>query len=173
MSIKAIETRYKGYRFRSRLEARWAVFFDWLSMPWEYEPQGFAFSEGGLYLPDFLVTAPGRKGCNESREAWCEVKPKPFTPEERRLCELLVRHGQQSCFLLIGLPDAKPYEVITPTEDEHGQLCVTEALISSVRGRFWWAPSDADIECECIDSDQYQAAMCAARSARFEHGECG
>ena len=26
--IKAIETYYKGYRFRSRLEARWAVFFD-------------------------------------------------------------------------------------------------------------------------------------------------
>jgi hypothetical protein len=26
--IKAIETSYKGYRFRSRLEARWAVFFD-------------------------------------------------------------------------------------------------------------------------------------------------
>jgi hypothetical protein len=26
--IKAIETRYKGYRFRSRLEARWAVRFE-------------------------------------------------------------------------------------------------------------------------------------------------
>lgn len=26
--IKAIDTYYKGYRFRSRLEARWAVFFD-------------------------------------------------------------------------------------------------------------------------------------------------
>ncbi|MCB6994492.1 hypothetical protein LI177_13475 [bacterium 210820-DFI.6.37] len=26
--LKAIQTEYKGYRFRSRLEARWAVFFD-------------------------------------------------------------------------------------------------------------------------------------------------
>lgn len=26
--VKAIDTVYKGYRFRSRLEARWAVFFD-------------------------------------------------------------------------------------------------------------------------------------------------
>lgn len=26
--IKAIETKYKGYRFRSRLEARYAVAFD-------------------------------------------------------------------------------------------------------------------------------------------------
>lgn len=24
-AIKAIETKYKGYRFRSRLEARWAA----------------------------------------------------------------------------------------------------------------------------------------------------
>ena len=28
MEIKAIETIYNGYKFRSRLEARWAVFFD-------------------------------------------------------------------------------------------------------------------------------------------------
>lgn len=27
-TIKPIETRYKGCRFRSRPEARWAVFFD-------------------------------------------------------------------------------------------------------------------------------------------------
>ncbi len=28
MSEKAIPTEYAGYLFRSRLEARWAVFFD-------------------------------------------------------------------------------------------------------------------------------------------------
>jgi hypothetical protein len=28
MTIQAIETVYRGHRFRSRLEARWAVFFD-------------------------------------------------------------------------------------------------------------------------------------------------
>lgn len=26
--LKVIQTSYKGYRFRSRLEARWAVYFD-------------------------------------------------------------------------------------------------------------------------------------------------
>jgi hypothetical protein len=43
--IKAIETRYKGYRFRSRLEARWAVFFDALGVEWEYEKEGFDLGE--------------------------------------------------------------------------------------------------------------------------------
>ena len=39
--IKAIETMYKGYHFRSRLEARWAVFFDTLGIPWKYENEGY------------------------------------------------------------------------------------------------------------------------------------
>lgn len=41
MSIQAIETVYKGYHFRSRLEARWAVFFDTLGIEWEYEKEGY------------------------------------------------------------------------------------------------------------------------------------
>jgi hypothetical protein len=39
--IKLIETLYRGYRFRSRLEARWAVFFDVAGVAWQYEPEGF------------------------------------------------------------------------------------------------------------------------------------
>lgn len=66
--IKAIETRYKGYLFRSRLEARWAVFFDTLGIKWEYEPEGFEKTVGGQvlrYLPDFWLP---------ELEYWAEVK---------------------------------------------------------------------------------------------------
>ena len=35
------ETKYKGYWFRSRLEARWAIFFDTLGLKWLYEPERF------------------------------------------------------------------------------------------------------------------------------------
>ena len=52
--MKAIETHYAGHRFRSRLEAKWCVFFQHLSIRWEYEPQGFRFA-GRSYLPDFLL----------------------------------------------------------------------------------------------------------------------
>src|SRR5581483_11404076 len=51
MRIKPIETKYRGYRFRSRLEARWAVFFDTAKIRWQYEPQGFDVG-GTAYLPD-------------------------------------------------------------------------------------------------------------------------
>ena len=52
--MKAIETKYKEYRFRSRLEARWAVFFDSLALQWEYEKEGFDL-DGAWYLPDFWL----------------------------------------------------------------------------------------------------------------------
>lgn len=55
MDIKPIETVYNGYRFRSRLEARWAVFFDAVGIRFEYEPEGFELSNGRKYLPDFWL----------------------------------------------------------------------------------------------------------------------
>ena len=71
MGIKPIETVYKGYKFRSRLEARWAVFFDRIGCKWEYEPEGFDLGGGVYYLPDFLIhNVYGRyKG-----DLWFEVK---------------------------------------------------------------------------------------------------
>lgn len=66
MTIQPIETRYAGCRFRSRLEARWAVFFDVLGIRWQYEPQGFHVGPRRRpYLPDFHLPALGW---------WIEVK---------------------------------------------------------------------------------------------------
>jgi len=71
MDIKPIETVYNGYRFRSRLEARWAVFFDAAGIKYEYEPEGYIIPctyhgrhiddpncnelETDVYLPDFYL----------------------------------------------------------------------------------------------------------------------
>ena len=53
-SAFAIETEYNGVRFRSRAEARWAVFFDTAGIRWEYEPE--AYTNGSKrYLPDFWL----------------------------------------------------------------------------------------------------------------------
>lgn len=65
-TIKPIETKYKGYRFRSRLEARWAVFFDALGIEWQYEIEGFDLGAAGWYLPDFWLP---------EFNAYVEVKP--------------------------------------------------------------------------------------------------
>jgi hypothetical protein len=52
--LKPIETVYQGYRLRSRLEARYGVFFDTLGLPWRYEAEGFDVG-GVAYLPDFYL----------------------------------------------------------------------------------------------------------------------
>lgn len=46
----AIPTLYNGVQFRSRLEARWAAFFDLLGWRWTYEPVDLAG-----YIPDFFI----------------------------------------------------------------------------------------------------------------------
>lgn len=66
MTIRSIDTKYDEHLFRSRLEARWAVFFNALHIKWLYEPQGFDI-DGRAYLPDFCLLL--------GKMLWAEVKP--------------------------------------------------------------------------------------------------
>lgn len=92
MMIRPIQTMYKGYLFRSRLEARWAVFFDSIGFNWQYEPEGFEFSNGMRYLPDFLV----------NDQFWFEVKGKKPTIDEMRKIELLAVGTKKWGFIAFG-----------------------------------------------------------------------
>ena len=103
--MKAIETQYKGYRFRSRLEARWAVFFDALGLSWEYEPEGFELPDGTRYLPDFRVTSP------QGVIYWYEVKPDGVDSDEKFTKFIRAINGEEEgeCvygFLLSGDPQS-------------------------------------------------------------------
>ena len=98
--IKAIETVYNGYRFRSRLEARWAVFFDAADIPYEYEPEGFVLKDGTQYLPDFYL--PWFK-------CFMEVKHLNMAEKDRqkavsKLEELFDLHGDCCTMLVEGDP---------------------------------------------------------------------
>jgi hypothetical protein len=47
---RAIATAYRGYEFRSRLEAKYAHFFDLCGWAWSYEP-----IDMGGWIPDFAI----------------------------------------------------------------------------------------------------------------------
>jgi len=66
----SIPTFYRAQTFRSRLEARWAVFMDVLDVRWYYEYEGFEL-ESGRYVPDFWLPDLNR---------WLEIKPLGFDP---------------------------------------------------------------------------------------------
>lgn len=100
--MKPIETYYNGYRFRSRLEARWAVFFLTAGIKFIYEPEGFQFEDGTRYLPDFYL--PWFK-------CYVEIKPASIygndLEEAERKCRLMRDEGGD-CIVMLCIGD--PYE---------------------------------------------------------------
>jgi len=99
----AIPTDYKGCHFRSRLEARWAMLFDGLGMPWEYEVERFDVGSLGSYLPDFWLP---------EWKCYAEVKPKPFTEDE---WDRAIRI-ETPCILLDGRPRVDRLYTITGSD---------------------------------------------------------
>lgn len=103
-TLTPIKTVYHHHRFASRLEARWAVCFDALGIPWEYEPEGYLL-ENGPYLPDFRLW-----GCLH-----VEVKPAHRPDEGPAFYEALIERtrGMDQLLVLVGLPRVVWYPVIT------------------------------------------------------------
>lgn len=165
-NLKAIATSYNGYRFRSRLEARWAVFFSALGLVWEYEPEGFDLGEGVYYLPDFKVHYP-------DGDYWFEVKPAgPMSAED--LVKIEKFSTMAELIVLIGPPEFKAYPI-----SSHGKFDSENtfgAFLWSYKKRPWFDDMANFLDlCEHIRSDAHikiKKAANVARSARFEHGDC-
>jgi len=93
--IKPIPTVYNGHKFRSRLEARWAVAFDVAKIEWVYEMEGFDLGGGVNYLPDFWLPQV---------KMWAEVKPCDFSETEQEKCRRLAIGTKCPVLMLDGMP---------------------------------------------------------------------
>lgn len=96
--MKPIETHFDGYHFRSRLEARWAVFFKTLRIVYEYEKEGYDL-DGVWYLPDFWLP---------EQDCFVEIKGQEPTREEERKGSLLALNSGKDvhfCYNGVGLPE--------------------------------------------------------------------
>lgn len=165
--IQAIETRYDGCHFRSRLEARWAVFFNELEIPWEYEAQGYEV-DGRKYLPDFWLPDQG---------VWYEVKGE--MPEETTV-DFYVRFAEETgrpfivamgqinrvifgvCDPIWGVAERNPCWAECET---CGDLNVTTLLSH-------WQVSEEHCG-KYVETSLIADALRAASEARFEHGQSG
>ena len=180
--MKVIETEYKGYRFRSRLEARWAVFFDACGVRWEYEPEGYELNNGQQYLPDFLLhDVEGRV----DGDLHVEVKGKMTKTDAAKINQF--SEGKHPLLVVPGIPDGDdigdiesycrewgryefpgfgggPYPFNFQTID--GDYFVAHPGINK-QGKF-------ELFGSCtMDRDDVATlqAFKLARQARFEHGE--
>ena len=115
--IKPIETVYNGYRFRSRLEARWAVCFDELGIQYEYEKEGYELIDGLRYLPDFWLPIPEDVNTTGYPNAghWVEVKAVPEKGDYTKLIllSIITKHNG---VMVIG----PPWEFSVFYTDRHG-----------------------------------------------------
>jgi hypothetical protein len=109
--VGAIETVFDGYRFRSRLEARWAVFFKTAGIRYIYEPECFRLpTDGELYLPDFYLPDVNMRTTEDMGGIYVEVKPPPLnfnTEEGKRLLVHLLELSWitgKSVLLIEGTP---------------------------------------------------------------------
>lgn len=182
MTIKAIETQYKGYRFRSRLEARWAVFFDALGVAWEYEKEGFEM-DGVRYLPDFHLP--------ESL-LWVEIKPDKPSDDELQKLVAFTKHTKDNFLMLIGQPYLGEGDSAYRCEYAGLFLRATESGTASrpqlITGlaycgkciALWWVSAATESFAagpigSCCEPGVLLSfplgAYAKARSARFEHGE--
>lgn len=167
MTIKAIETQYKGYRFRSRLEARWGVFFDALGIKWGYEVEGYDLDECGYYLPDFIITTQ-----QSNKPIVIEIKPE-FTDDNGTLRKPAVtaKELDTAGFMLFG----DPFECFCGkeiTELTTGWLFYKRSAvpISSHVLVIYFAMHVLELSFPAAYEACNQAAI-KAREARFEHGE--
>lgn len=90
----AIQTTYEGVRFRSRLEARWAAFFDVVGWPWQYEPTDLAG-----YIPDFILPL-GWGG--EAHPLLVEVKPRLYIQGLLPFADKIFASGWDADALIVG-----------------------------------------------------------------------
>lgn len=189
--IEPKETRYKKCRFRSRLEARWAVYFDALGIQWEYEKEGYDLP-CGAYLPDFWLPQV---------DSWAEVKAAQFTQQELTKCFQLHLGTLKPVILLSGLPRFAMFPAIERAEFNHGAWDIEVVILDLAEGHEYWkwehrfytdpgwdavAYGDIDnpefgeefvqeiqVQPVYAESSIGELAIAAARSARFEFGESG
>lgn len=186
-NIKPIETSYNGYRFRSRLEARWAVFFDSLGIPYIYEPEGLNIN-GVTYLPDFYLP-----DCRQ----FFEVKGVLDSDSERKVTTLIDAGFSVTIGYENGLFQACDHWGEVERQGEWldiFKLSTDSALCRCLRcGKYWFMGYSGYWGCQCCetyDGDHHFTPIITsekrldgswyltgkekwdvARQARFEHGE--
>jgi hypothetical protein len=171
MSIKAIETSYSGYKFRSRLEARYAFLFDLAGVDWSYEPEGFDLGNGDFYLPDFFLALKPSHWRRKEFDApgyWVEIKgSQPTEGEISKLHRLAVgtkNHG----YIFYGDPGKNSGvfcsldgHIRKPWEDSFSTIGLEASVIFS------------DCTDACLSYESIVKMIEKSRSARFEHGQKG
>lgn len=105
-----IPTTFRGTNFRSRLEARWAAFFDLVGWSWIYEPMDL-----GGWIPDFLVDIDG------AHPFLVEVGPCITGDDLIAKAEKAIAHRGDRSVVVLGVSPHR-YYLLGATRTEHDTI---------------------------------------------------
>lgn len=175
--MKSIDTYYNGNYFRSRLEARWAVFFDLIGVKYTYEPNGFKNENGEYYLPDFhLHNVILRNGNHSIDGIYLELKPKSYDDSTIKQAEwftkvlVLFKGNPDNGVWLSGLGE---YNVDNYQLTPHWDDCMAfwkcsecgQVKVEFQEGNYDYCPICDSYGCDVFLKD----AALVATMTRFEH----
>jgi hypothetical protein len=180
--MKPIETVYNGYRFRSRLEARWAVFFDAVGLKYRYEPEGYELSDGTKYLPDFeIYGVVGRgRGYEPEKPLYVEVKG-IWVKEDIHKCKQFAEDGNK--LYCVGDIPQNENDAIRAWKESDMMLYSASMIDGDSYPIFWCKDWSGNVALYGADNlpgwypwemycyELVYPALKKARQARFEHGE--
>jgi hypothetical protein len=132
-----LQTHYKGTLFRSRLEARWALFFDTLGIDWEYEPEKVALGGvAGNIIPDFWLPTLEVEGSYKSG-AFAQIKPPPRDTAEDKEPSITDWSTRKLVMQCIALANTKSFPVLLLIGDPGtGRHFQTPTLIDFGKGDY-------------------------------------
>jgi len=176
--IRPLEAFYRGYRMRSRLEARWAICFDTLGIEYEYEPQGYKKADGECYLPDFYLSHV---------RTYAEIKPVTDDPAELtkqmlRCQEFILVGMGEKIVILTGEPAFRPYPMMRLMRLPDGNESWSTQVILDThfypqiyteQNRLFEDVLPEQFSKAQDFSMEYRNAVYKARGTRFDHGESG
>lgn len=134
-SIPSQRTWFEHFRFRSQVEARWAVFFRSMELDYEYEGRWFDLGDGVRYLPDFWLP---------SLHCWIEVKGVVPTAREREKARRLARHTRSNVYIFYG--STLYFRVPLQTPDDEGWYSYSAEAFFAAGGEddaYWWCACPA------------------------------
>ena len=170
---------YNGIIFKSRLAARWAVYFDVVGIKYEYAGKVIELPDRKV-TPDFWLPQV---------EKYAYVKSNPFTDSEISSIDETVLNAECSVLMLVGAPNYGAYnarELDYPIDSDgdyvlqgpftvdyilngyHGYLWNESRFYSSVGCEFMPCETNKTEFLDMFDDGRTEEAVNKARSHRFD-----
>lgn len=164
-ALTPIQTYYNGNHFRSRVETRWAYYFDLIGLKYIYEVDGFRVHDGSIYLPDFLLP---------DLNCFAEVKPDFFGTYQMQCCDAdTIRRYGDDFKKWLCISESMPILFLIGNPHFHAMPILNNQTINTVTIYKTDRDFHLDIVNACYRGSFWNDKIRQANHKRFDHYDTG